>query len=430
MFIHVVQAGDTIQSIAEYYGISVATLILDNGLDDPDNLVIGQSIVIAYPEITYVVKEGDTLEDIANSFNVSVIQLLINNPYLSERDYIYPGDIIVIKYPTRGHITVHGNTVPYIDKAILRRTLPYLTYLSVLNYTATEEGEIIAYYDDTETIQIAKDYGVMPLMLLTTLTIRGQANIQVAFDLLINEDFQNIQVDNILNILRTKGYYGINIAFEYISASNLQLYEEYFSKIASRLSAEGFLVFVTINPTLTSSGSNILFERIDYSILNQLAHNITFMDYQWATNTNPPAPISSINNIRIFLDYVLAYIPPSKVIMGMATIGYDWELPFLAGLSNVSALTLDRSIDLARDMGAAVEFDSVSQTPFYLYTNNPHGTPVDHIVWFIDARSIDALLDVVGEFQLLGIGVWNITVYNTQLWLVIYSQFEIDKVLL
>lgn len=430
MLIHVVQPGDTIQSIADYYGISVTILIQDNGLENPNNLVIGQSIVIAQPEITYTVKVGDTLIDIANSFHVTVIQLLINNPHLSEKDHIIPGDIIVIKYPTKGKITTHGNTLPYIGKDILRKTLPYLTYLSVLNYTATNEGEIITYYDDTEIIQIAKDYGVMPLMLLTTLTIQGGANIRIAYDLLLNEDFQNRQIENILNILREKGYYGINLSFEYISISNQQLYEEYFTKISNRLMKEGYLVFITISPNLTEINDKIVFEHVDYSLLNQLAHNIIFMDYQWATNTNPPAPVSSINNIDVFLNYVLGYMPPNKVITGMATIGYDWELPFSAGLSKVSSLTLDRTIDLARNVGAKIEFDTISQTPYFLYSVNTSGNQIEHIVWFVDARSINALLDLVDKYKLLGVGVWNITVYNTQLWLVIYSQYEIEKVLL
>jgi spore germination protein len=274
MTIHVVQSGETIQSIADFYGISVTRLILDNGLDNPDNLVTGQSIVIAYPELTYTVKQGDTLIDIANNNNITLMQLFMNNPYLYEREYIYPGEVIVIKYPKKDKITTHGNTVPYIDKGTLIKTLPYLTYLSILNYTATKEGEINTYYDDTEIIQTTKEYGVIPLMLLTTLTIQGEANIGIAFDILLSETFQNKQIDNILNILKTKGYYGVNISFEYINVSNLQQYESYFTKITKRLRDEGYLVFVTINPGISNVNNELRFEKVDYSILDQLANNI------------------------------------------------------------------------------------------------------------------------------------------------------------
>ena len=98
MIIHVVQPGDTLQSISEAYGVSLAALIQANGLTNSYSLVIGQSIIIVYPEITYIVKEGDTLHNIASSYNVTVLQLLQNNPFLSDRTYIFPGDVLVIKY--------------------------------------------------------------------------------------------------------------------------------------------------------------------------------------------------------------------------------------------------------------------------------------------------------------------------------------------
>jgi spore germination protein len=427
MYIHVVQPGDTIQTISDFYGVSVEKIILDNGLENPNDLVIGQSIVIAYPEITYTVQEGDTLLDIANHYNVTVIQLLANNPHLSERGYLLPGETLTISYHRIGTITTHGNTAPFINKATLKKTLPFLTYLSVLNYTAAEGGDIITYYDDTETIQLAKDYGVMPLMLLTTLSVQGEANIGVAFDLLLNEEYQNRQIENVLNILRTKGYYGVNISFEYISVSNLQQYEAYFTKISQRLQEEGYFVFLTITPNITSINNEVVFERIDYTHLDQLSQHIIFMNYEWATSVNPPSPISSIYNLNIFLDYVLQFISPEKVIIGCPTLGYDWELPYSAGLSSIYSLTLNRTINLARYVGATIQFDEKSQTPYFTYTILSNGDQIAHIVWFIDARSINSLLGLVAKYNLNGTGIWNITIYNAQLWTVINSQYEIEK---
>jgi len=60
MVIHVVQPGETIISIAEYYNIPVDRLILENGIANPDNLAIGQTIVIVQPDVLYTVQLGDT----------------------------------------------------------------------------------------------------------------------------------------------------------------------------------------------------------------------------------------------------------------------------------------------------------------------------------------------------------------------------------
>ncbi len=426
MIIHVVKYGDTIQSIAEQYGISVDKLIQDNGLKNPNALAIGQSIVIASPETTYTVQEGDTLQNIADYYNVSLIQLLANNPYLSDREYIYPGDTIVISYDKKETITTHGNTVPTINNETLRKTLPFLTYLSILNYTATKEGEIISYYDDTEIIQISRAYGVAPLMLLTTLTIQGVANIQTDFDLLLNEEFQNRQIKNILTILKAKGYFGLNLSLQYISLSNIQLYDNYFAKVTNRLNEEGYQVFVTINPNITEVNDELSFQKVDYSLINRLAQNIIFMSYEWASNISPPSPISSIYKTEVFLNYILRFIPPEKIIIGIATLGYDWELPYVAGISNVNNLSFDNVSNLAYNYGEVINFDNVSQTPYFTYTTNDK---INHIVWFIDSQTINATLDLITKYNLKGISIWNINVFNPQLWLIVISNYNIEKIL-
>lgn len=427
MSIHVVKPGETIQSIAEYYGVSADKLIEDNGLDSDSNLIVGQSLVVVIPEAIYTVKEGDTLANIADSYQVSVIDLLKNNPYISERDYLYPGDIIVIRYARKGAITTHGNTVPNIDKTTLRKTLPYLTYISVLNYTAARNGEVISYYDDSEIVQIAKAYGVAPLMLLTTLTIQGEANIVADFEVLLNEEFQNRQIENILAIMREKGYLGLNLSLQYISLSNIQLYESYFTNVTNRLNSEGYQVFVTINPNINqSNNSEANFQKVDYSLINRLAQNIIFSSYEWAFNINPPSPITSVYETEIFLKYVLNYIPPDKIIIGIATLGYDWELPYVAGISNVNVISFDNVNDLANENKIDIQYDDVSQTPYFTYTTS---NLINHAVWFINARTVNATLELVSKYNLKGISIWNITVYNPQLWLIVNSQYEIEKVL-
>lgn len=428
MQIHVVEPVDTIESIAARYGISIELLLRDNQLSETTNLVIGQSLVIAIPLETYVVQQGDTLRGIAETHNVTLMQLYRNNPFLSDRENIVPGDTLVIRYNnTGGRMTTHGNIFPYINRGILRKTLPYLTYLSVINYTATSEGDIVTYYDDTELVKEIKSYGVIPLMLLTTLTIQGVANIGVAYDLLLNREFQARQIENIINILRTQGYYGVNISLQYINISTLYVYEDYLLNVFRSLSQAGFYVFVTISPGIRIIDNQVFIAKVDYTVINQFATNIIFMSYEWSTNINPPSPITSINNINIFLGYI--DFPLDKVVIGIPTVGYDWQLPFVAGISDVRLLTIQNAIDLARDVNAVIEFDEISQTPYYLYYAGGEVSPVQHIVWFIDARSFNALLSIVIENQLLGTGIWNIMNYNSQLWVLINSQYEITKIL-
>lgn len=426
MEIHIVQPGETIQTIALRYGVSVDSLIQNNDITNPNNLRIGQSIVIIYPELVYKVKDGDTLENIAEHFNVTLLQLLANNPYLSERDYIYPGDTIIITYNRKGKITTHGNAISNVDIATLRKTLPYLTYLSILNYTATSNGDLVPFSDDSKIIELSKNYGVVPLMLLTTVTIQGKANIRAAFEILLNEEKQNKLIDNILYTLREKGYFGVNISFQYISETNLFLYESFLEKVTTQLNEAGFQVFVIVNPNITAIDDEVDFQPIDYSLINELAQNIIFMTYEWAANASPPGPISSIFNIEVFLNYILNFIPSENIIIGIATIGYDWEFPYAPGITSVNSISFKRINDFASNYGVVIDFDELSQTPFFNYTDEVN---INHVVWFINAISINASLELVTKYDLKGISIWNISIFNPQLWLIVNSQFEIEKIM-
>jgi spore germination protein len=53
----------------------------------------------------------------------------------------------------------------------------------------------------------------------------------------------------------------------------------------------------------------------------------------------------------------------------------------------------------------------------------------EYIVRFRDARSVDDYVKLVPEFDFNGIGIWNIAVYFPQMWLVINSQYDIEKII-
>ena len=126
MDIHVVQPGDTIYQLAQQYGVPMERLLQDNQLPDPSQLVVGQTIVVQYPELTHTVRAGDSLYSIAQMHNTTAVQLLRNNPSLHGRDLIYPGQVIVVRYASRprGTLTVNAYAYLSIDRGLLRDTLP------------------------------------------------------------------------------------------------------------------------------------------------------------------------------------------------------------------------------------------------------------------------------------------------------------------
>ena len=270
MTIHIVQPGETIDSISEYYKIPVDRLIMENGIINPDNLAIGQTVVIVQPETLYTVRSGDTLDSIAEQYSITPMEILRNNPHLSD-GALYPGETIVISYQTDRTMTIatSGYTFSYIDKSVLIKTLPFLTYLTIFNYRATGEGEIIATGDDTELIQLAVSYGVAPMMFVSTITEYGMVNLDANNKILNNLSLQDRIIDTALQILKEKGYYGINLYVEDITYDNIDGISDYIKKASEVCHSEGFRFVITITPSVNIEGRGTNFEKVDYTRLSQ-----------------------------------------------------------------------------------------------------------------------------------------------------------------
>jgi spore germination protein len=425
MMIHVVLEGETVDSIAETYGVSVERLILENELSDPYKLATGETLVVLFPEITYTIREGDTLGGIADSYAVSVMQLLRNNPYLSNREYIIPGETIVISYEGEKNITLstYGYAYPFIDIHTLKKTLPLLTYLTIFSYRITSEGDIID-IDDIELIQLAKAYRVAPILMLTSYAETQTEEIRMNHELLIDQDKQNNFINKLIDILRTKGYYGVNINTSYILPEDRILYVEFIIEFANRISSEGFQVFNTLSLSTFELITGTIYEGIEFEKIGQAVDAAMLISYEWGYCLGIPSGIISYETLRKFLRHMSEEIPPEKIFIGIPSIGYVWKLPYEAGVSRGMSISYNSAVELAIEYGANIYFDDMTKSAYFQYVLTD-----EFIVRFRDARSIDAFVNLIPEFDLKGVGIWNVMIYFAQMWLVINSRCEINKIL-
>lgn len=150
MIIHVVTQGETIYLLARTYSVSVQRIISDNGLLYPYQLVVGQALIITQPAQIHTVIEGESPYSIAIENNISVQELYQNNPELASGDPLYPGQLLTIRFwgEKSRTISVNGYTYPHINRYVLQRALPFLTYLSIFAYSVQENGDLLSPDDD------------------------------------------------------------------------------------------------------------------------------------------------------------------------------------------------------------------------------------------------------------------------------------------
>lgn len=99
--IYVVQAGDTLYSIARRYGVTVAAITAANGIVNPNHIYVGQRLVIPTGGgpptggTVHIVQPGETLMRIALRYGVSVWAIARANN-LPNINYIYVGQRLII----------------------------------------------------------------------------------------------------------------------------------------------------------------------------------------------------------------------------------------------------------------------------------------------------------------------------------------------
>ncbi len=92
-----VRPGNTLWSIAQYFGTSAENIARYNGIVYPYTIYPGQTLKIPVEQVTppqfYSVRTGDTLWTIAQRFGLTVPQLLSYNN-LNNPNIIYPNQVL------------------------------------------------------------------------------------------------------------------------------------------------------------------------------------------------------------------------------------------------------------------------------------------------------------------------------------------------
>lgn len=419
----VVKEGDTVQSLAKEYGVLASRLIYDNELPADGQLVAGQALLILYPEETYQVKAGDTLFQIGADYGISVIELVRNNPFVLTNGNLQVGDELVISYAgeqEKRSLWVNAYAYPFTNEAVLRMGLLFLTELSVFSYGFTLEGNLIPPKADELLFQ-ADLFGVFPVLVLTSINEQGVFSNLSVNSLVENENLQDQIIEQLLNECLEKGYHAVDVDFEYILAEDREKYVAFIARLAERMHEENIQVYVALPPKISADQPGLLYEGIDYAGLGAAADGVLLMTYEWGYKYGPPMAVAPIPSVRRVLDYAVTEIPVDKISMGIPNYAYDWPLPFERGITVADTIGNTYALQLAREYGAEIQYDTYAETPFFYYEKE--GT--EHVVWFEDVRSIQAKFNLVKEYNFRGIGYWNLLREFRPNWILLQDNFEI-----
>lgn len=370
----------------------------------------------------YTVKQGDTLYSIGKRYGVTIEQLINANGQTVQPSLII-GQAVIIPTSTdsKPNKLINGYAYPFIQNEALNSTLDYLSLITPFSYGVTQNGTLLD-LDDQNLIDTALARGVKPLLLVTSLTEQGSFSSERAAEVLSDTALGDALISSITQKLKTQSYYGVDIDFEYIPQQYGAEYAEFIARLKAAV-GEDYKVFVSVAPKTSAMQRGLLYEAHNYKALGAAADYILVMTYEWGYTYGPPMAVAPINKVREVLEYAVTEIPPQKLLMGIPNYAYDWTLPFEKG-DAARSLSNNSAVELARTRGAEIMFDQISQTPYFNYYDDNANR---HVVWFEDARSINAKAELLKELNLAGASVWNVMNFYKPLYTVLSENFNITK---
>lgn len=394
MKIYVVQPGDSVDAIAASQNVSAQSIIYDNQLTYPYALAVGQALLLS--------QSPGSADGEGNAENEG------NTPG-SPGSELYPA-------------YVGGYAYPFISRWVLNETLPYLSDLFIFSYGFTVEGELVPpQLDDTFMIDAAKSYGVAPILTLTPFGPDGRFSNYLISQVVNSETAKRQLIDNLTAQIRERGFEGVDIDFEYILPEDKFPFADFVREVRTAVNALGYPVSVALAPKVSDTQSGLLYEGKDYALLGEAADYVLLMTYEWGYTYGPAMAVAPINKVRQVVEYALTKIPPEKIHLGIPNYGYDWTLPYVKGSSKATTIGNVEAVQIAIANGASIQFDEISQAPYFNYMQNG----LTHEVWFEDVRSLTAKFSLVKEYRLRGMSYWQIMQLFRANWLLLGDTFAI-----
>lgn len=132
--------------------------------------------------------------------------------------------------------------------------------------------------------------------------------------------------------------------------------------------------------------------------------------------------VSPIQPVTAVIEFAISEIDSEKIFLGISNYGYDFVLPYVPSESMAASISTVQATELAVRTGATIQYDETAQAPFFRYFENG----LTHEVWYEDARSIQARLRLIPQYNLKGALYWNLDRPNPQNLVVINSLINLQ----
>jgi spore germination protein len=307
---------------------------------------------------------------------------------------------------------IAGYTVPEDRRGVSTIGNDVLTEISPVWYQPTESGQLVFATDEAEQSisaieaeAVSHHVAVVP----SISNFRGERwDAALIHRIISNPQLRQAHITAIVGLITSQGWSGIDIDYESLAARDRAAYSAFIHDLAVALHQARRRLTITVHAKVAEPGDWSGARAQDWRALGASADEVRVMAYDYSTEDSPPGAIAPLPWVEKVLQLAVSEVPRDKIMLGVPTYGYDW-----ASGQQAQDLQWTDVQALIQAHGVAVTWDQKSQTPWFTYVDK-QGHP--HTVWYEDARSMQAKIDLAVRDRVHGIVIWRLGGEDPAIW--------------
>ncbi|MDO3677973.1 LysM peptidoglycan-binding domain-containing protein [Paenibacillus ehimensis] len=450
---YTVQAGDSLYSIAQRFGTTYQAIMILNGLTSTA-LQIGQRLRIpVYTEAIVNVNTANirqypgTTSPLINQMDRGARLPVTGIEGDWVRVQLYDGRVgwvlrdLVRVVPHGGERPVlqvlgfyterEGPTLPSSYQVFVEHTAQLsavgMFHFRINRANPTEIEKFPATFTDAYMRQVVDHGHRHNVKMLPTvhnlLYERGnqEANKEVIRGMLATPDTRRAFISSVIALIQRYNFDGVNIDFEDVRYEDRERLSAFYRELGSALRNQGYFYSVDTPSRTSDEPTNPFSAPFNYAVIGEAVDEFVVMLYnEHGWPGSGPGPVVSIGWMERVIRYALTKMPASKITAAVSVFGFDFNLT--TGRNTYA--TYSMAMNLARRYNKDVIFDERTQTPMFAYTDESGNR---HEVWFENAASIRAKMQLAHRLGIRGIALWRLGMEDPGMWTMMENEFVIRK---
>lgn len=297
------------------------------------------------------------------------------------------------------------------SQAALERDGDLIHILSPLWYTVNAQGMIQA--DGGGPRNEALDQ-VRPKGTKIVPVVRNLGNTN---GFLASAALQKKAQDNIVNLISTNKYHGIQIWFTGLSAADKSVMTDFANGLSTRLKSIDKMLIVSV-PVKEDGGKDIA-AAYDFAAIATVADRVVLQAFDKNNLSTAAGPVSPIDWVKSNVDLaVSAGIPASKMLLGIATYGYEWTKTTTPTAKSLS-ITAAQDYIISQDgnlTGTHYRWDDTFASPVWDFT--------DRSIYLENAYAAQSKFISVNDKNLKGVAVWYLGSELPEFWTFLENRLK------